>query len=149
MRPIAALGMPLVLVALGAALAADDSKDKDQILGTWQVSSMELGGNPAPEDATKEVRFEFTADKMILSGMRGPEKREYTYKLDPTTKPKAIDTSPLDGPFKGKTGPAIYELDGDTLKLCIPNKETKDRPSEFKSPKGSQLGLFVLKRVKP
>jgi uncharacterized protein (TIGR03067 family) len=144
--------MRLALVFLAPLLFAagtDDPKnDRAKIQGTWEVVEFVVNGQAIPEEQSKEMRFVFTEDKMTLMGSPGRDKREYTYTLDPAVTPRAIDTSPLDGPFKGKKGPAIYELDGDTLKLCIPNKETKDRPTEFKSPKGSTIGLFVLRRVK-
>ena len=85
---------------------------------------------------------------MQITGPGGIGDRKYSFTLDQSKMPKAINTVPLTGVFKGMVGPAIYELDIDTLKLCIPNGETKDRPTEFKSPKGSELGLFVLKRQK-
>jgi uncharacterized protein (TIGR03067 family) len=56
--------------------------------------------------------------------------------------------SALDGAFKGDKIPSIYELKGDTLKLCIPNKPGSSRPKAFDSPEKSGIGLFVLKRVK-
>jgi uncharacterized protein (TIGR03067 family) len=144
--------MRLALVFLAPMLfaaGADDPKDdRAKIQGTWEVVEFVVNGQSIPEEQSKEIRFVFTEDKMALMGSPGRDKREYTYTLDPAATPRAIDTSPLDGTFKGKKGPAIYELDGDSLKLCIPNKETKDRPTEFKSPKDSNLGLFVLRRVK-
>ena len=39
-------------------------------------------------------------------------------KFDPTATPKSIDYWHLNGPDKGKTGLGIYELQGDTLRVC-------------------------------
>ena len=147
MRLAAALLGPILLLALGADDPKKD-KDADKIQGTWEAVEMTIDGRPIPAEEVKEIQIVFTPDKMQLVGKAGIGKREYTYKIDPDTKPKSLDTTPLDGPFKGKTGPAIYELDGDNLKLCIPNKETKDRPADFKAEQGSNLGLFILKRAK-
>jgi hypothetical protein len=49
---------------------------------------------------------------------------------------------------KGKTIQltGIYLLEGDTLKICA-SEAGQARPTEFTSPKGSRLTLFVLKRV--
>jgi uncharacterized protein (TIGR03067 family) len=69
-------------------------------------------------------------------------------KLDPTLKPRAIDLTPLDGPFKGKTTPGPYELSGDTFRLCMANHDIKARPKELKPPKEGQVFVFVLKRAK-
>jgi uncharacterized protein (TIGR03067 family) len=144
--------MQLALVFLAPILfaaGADDPKDdRAKIQGTWKVVEVVFKGQTIPEEQSKEMRFVFTEDKMTIMGFPGRDKREYTYSLDPAATPRAIDPLALDGPFKDKKRPAIYELDGDSLKVCIPSKETKDRPTEFKSPRDSNLGLFVLRRVK-
>ena len=41
----------------------------------------------------------------------------------------------------------IYEFAGDTLKACF-DPQGKKRPTEFKSPAGSEIFLNVHKRVK-
>jgi hypothetical protein len=53
-----------------------------------------------------------------------------------------------EGPNKGKTIPAIYERDGDTLRVCY-NLSGKNRPTEFKTKAGAQLFLVTCKREKP
>src|SRR5207247_10509674 len=48
-----------------------------------------------------------------------------------------------------KTNPAIYELDGDELKLCMSNEPgTNKRPAELASKEGSKLLLMTFKRAK-
>jgi uncharacterized protein (TIGR03067 family) len=123
-------------------------QDQDKLQGTWEATEVVINGMPVPAGERKGITFVFSGDKMTLAGPGGIGKREFKFKLDPTKKPRAIDTVPQDGPFKGKSGPAIYELKGDTLKLCIPNQATNERPKEFESTKGANLGLFVLKRAK-
>jgi uncharacterized protein (TIGR03067 family) len=70
-----------------------------------------------------------------------------TLKLDATKNPKTIDALP-DGPA-GKMGPilGIYEIDGDTLKLCFaaPGME---RPKDFTCKAGSGHTLTVWMREK-
>jgi uncharacterized protein (TIGR03067 family) len=61
--------------------------------------------------------------------------------------PKAIDVTMTEGPNKGKVMLGIYEIDGDTLKACF-DPQGKKRPTEFKSPPGSQNFVNVHKRVK-
>ena len=131
------------------AMKVDVKQDQAGLQGTWEVTEFIMNGNSVSEDDRKDLRFVFEGDVMKLTGPGGIGKREYKYQLDPLSTPKSIDTIPQDGPFQGKSGPAIYELQGDVLKLCIPNKETSVRPKEFHSPQGSNLGLFVLKRAQP
>ena len=68
-------------------------------------------------------------------------------KIDPTKSPKTIDVTMTEGPNKGAIMLGIYEIDGDTLKVCF-DAEVKKRPTEFKSPAGSETFVNVHKRVK-
>jgi hypothetical protein len=52
-----------------------------------------------------------------------------------------------EGPNKGTVILGIYEISGDTLKVCF-DPEGKKRPTEFKTAAGSQTTLAVYKRVK-
>jgi uncharacterized protein (TIGR03067 family) len=137
-----ALGL---IVVCGRAAPTD--KPKDNLEGTWEVLEFVMNGDEMPEKERKAMRFVVKGDKLSLSGLG--DKREFTVKLDPTKKPKAIDFVSIGGPYDGQTGPGIYDLDGDALKLCVPNAPTKDRPTEFKSEKGAVLAYMVLKRMKP
>jgi uncharacterized protein (TIGR03067 family) len=86
---------------------------------------------------------------MILVAQPGAKKfREFTIKLDSAKKPKSIDLTLTQGVGKGKVGLGIYELDGDTLKLCFPQDENAARPTEFKSTDGSRHGLLTMRRQK-
>ena len=138
----------LLSMASPSRWGEDAKKGSEGLHGTWEVVEFTADGKPAPEEFRKEIKITFNGEKMLISGPGGIGKREYSFKLDHSKKPKAIDVTPLDGPFKDKTVPAIYELKGDELKFCMPNEETKDRPTEFKAAEGSKLGLFVSKRSK-
>ena len=69
-------------------------------------------------------------------------------KLDPAATPKAMDITGTDGPNKGKTLLAIYELDGDRLKICY-DLSGKNRPTAFQTTNGSLLFLVTYQRQKP
>ncbi len=136
---------------------ADDKSndDKDALQGTWQVTGVEEGGKEKSDaEGAKEMKsatWIITADKITVS-IPKQGKRDVTYKLDPTKKPKQIDFTPLDGPpnEKGKTGHGIYSLDGDVLKLCMPEApDTDERPMELATKEGGKAILFTLKREKP
>jgi uncharacterized protein (TIGR03067 family) len=69
-----------------------------------------------------------------------------TYKADPTDYPKTIDLTPDRGPAKGKVLKGIYELDGNTLKVCYVSPATEapekaERPKEIGA-KGAVTVLF-------
>jgi hypothetical protein len=52
-----------------------------------------------------------------------------------------------EGANQGKTYPAIYELKGDTLRICDDLSGAK-RPSEFKTVEGTRLYLVTYDRKK-
>jgi RNA polymerase sigma factor (sigma-70 family) len=158
LKIVAAVILSVTVIAGGLAYqgravpspARDETKadkprdDRQAIQGTWQVVSMEMNGKKDPEgaefDMIRQLKMTFTREKQVIQ-LAGREK-DYAYKLDPTQKPKALD---LEGDV---SVPAVYTLDGDTLKICLPNagKGGGDRPSEVATSEGDGRLLVVLKR---
>jgi uncharacterized protein (TIGR03067 family) len=77
----------------------------------------------------------------------GKKKEKIPYKLDPSKKPKAIDLANT-GIESKETTLAIYELDGDTLKICWSEKDPEHRATKFASDEDSGQTMIVLKRAK-
>jgi uncharacterized protein (TIGR03067 family) len=67
--------------------------------------------------------------------------------LDPSKKPRWLTMRYTGGANKGKTYLGIYDLSGDTLRLCIIS-DGKTRPKEFSAAAGTKSTLAVFKRVK-
>ena len=82
-----------------------------------------------------------------MRGLRVPFVSDFTFKLDPAKSPAQIDLVSLFERDKGKTFQGIYELNGDTLKLCLSRKEG-DRPRSFTPRRDDAVVLFELRRVK-
>jgi len=118
--------------------------DQELIQGTWKVvSAQESGKSPTIPD---DLRFLITADTlMIKPGKDDPIGMKY--KLDPSKKPKAMDTTHEIDPGKPTSQLAIYALDGDELKLCL-DAAGKPRPTKFESKADTQDVLAVFKRDK-
>jgi len=138
--------MLLLVPAVALLVAADDQADKDKkaLQGTWQVTSFEKDGQAVPEEKVKDMKVVIKDDMFSLSD--GKKTETVAFKLDPTKKPKEMDGTPDNQ--KDKTALFIYEIDGDTLKLCW-NKAgggANPRPKEFTG-KGTS-GYMVLKREK-
>lgn len=132
-----ALSMP------GLALA-EKGKSMD---GTWLPTDAELAGEKFPEEIRKTLKLVIKDNNYTVSVDEKLDKG--TVKLNPSTKPKEMDIIGVEGPNKGKTFLAIYEIDGDTLKVCYDLGGTK-RPVEFKTSKESPtLFLVTYKRQKP
>ena len=134
----------VAVLACGVVLAAPipkkdekPKKDTEAIQGTWQLEKFE--GEDKPPVELSAIKLVFKEGKMSVS-VAGRENQKGAYKLDETAKPKAIDlTKP--GENRG-----MYELDGDTLKICMVDDEKAARPTEFTAT-GKRIMLFVLKRV--
>ena len=138
-----------VLVA-GLFLAADDEavkKEYKNFTGTWKFVSLEVDGVNVGIEAVKEARLIIKGNEFSMKSPEGTHKG--TYKVDLSKKPKQIDIVFTEGPEKDKTLLGIYELDGDTYKVCIAMENNKNRPMEFASKPGSGNVLEVLKREKP
>lgn len=141
----------LLAVIFGSAdpVRGEDAKgDQEKIQGTWQATEGTSDGKPIPKEQLERLKMVFSREKMSLFPPDGKNTVESTFALDSGKKPKAIDTTRQEGASKGKTAKGIYELDGDTLKLCLPARLEKDRPTEFAAPEKSGLVLLTLKRVK-
>ena len=145
MRLISLFALALVLAA-GQTARCDDPKDVAALEGTWLPSAAELGGKPLPEAVRKSIKLTIKGGKYAVTVGKNPDCG--TVKIDAAAKPKAIDVTGTEGPNKGKTIPAIYELDGDTLKICY-DLSGKSRPTEFESTEGNQLFLVTYRREKP
>jgi uncharacterized protein (TIGR03067 family) len=142
-----ALGL---VVSGGTGTRADDKADAEKELkkfhGVWTFESVEAGGQKAPADGLKGLTVTFAGDKYTVK--KGDEVIQVgTQKLDPSKSPKAIDVTVTEGLKKGAVMLGIYEIDGDTLKVCF-DEEGKKRPTEFKSPAGSETFVNVHKRAK-
>src|SRR5262245_45313002 len=146
----------MLLFAIAGLLVAADTKDdaKDdpkRIQGTWSLVAMETNGEKAPEERIKKEasKLVISADKItVRRADRADKPLEFAYKIDPTKKPKTMDVIFGDGPRKGETQHGIYELDGDTLKVCGSDRKD-DRPAEFVTKPDSGHMLMILKRDKP
>jgi uncharacterized protein (TIGR03067 family) len=111
--------------------------------GTWSLVSAEMAGQKMPDEFLKSIKLVIKGDTYTVTAGEGVDKG--TIKADASVKPKTLDITSTEGPNKGKTILAIYELDGDNMRVCY-DISGKARPTEFKSPAGSQNFLVTYKR---
>jgi uncharacterized protein (TIGR03067 family) len=138
----------LVFVA-PLAVHDDAAKEQEKLAGVWQVEMYEYEGRQAAPAVVQEMKLTFTNDRLTLTKPRSGPDRVFTFKLDPTKTPKAIDTTAQDGPYKGEVARGIYDLDGDRLRICLPDDPViRERPTTFETKAGSRLVLLVMKRTK-
>jgi uncharacterized protein (TIGR03067 family) len=130
----------LLVAAAVTTFAADKPTDAKDIQGTWVPEKAELGGKPLPTNFTLKLeadKYEVAAENLDKG----------TYKLDPAAKPRTFDITGVEGPNAGRKIPAIYELEGDTLRVCY-GLGGSARPAEFKSPSGTKVFLVTYRRKK-
>lgn len=125
---------------------ADMEKELKKFQGVWTVDSLESGGKKIPAETMKDMTLSCEGDKYTVKN--GKDVIQVgIQKLDPSKSPKTLDATVIEGYGKGEVKPGIYEIDGDTLKVCF-DEAGKKRPTEFKTADGSQTTLVVYKRVK-
>jgi uncharacterized protein (TIGR03067 family) len=137
------------------------------VIGLLSLCSFAYGGGDTNKDDLKQLQGKWEFVERIIDGKKGDLKGTWTitgneisyapnstvkavFKLNATTKPKSLEyddvsKDPKVVTPKGLQG--IYEIDGDTLRICVA-KQGKERPKTFESKEGSGHVLTVLKRVK-
>ena len=125
------------------AMTNEGKKEIAALAGVWDFSAIVLDG--------KKIEFKafwFFKDATVGEYIdRNTQRRVGTFVPDPTKTPKMIDVNFVRG-SGAATGlfQGIYELDGDTLKICFGTE--KGRPTDMTSTEGSKNLLMVFKRRK-
>lgn len=144
MKPIAGLFALLVAVATCPTARGDAAADDwKKLIGTWKVDAATLNGDDA-KAALKDAVLTIEEGKYKL---RLGNTDAGTLAIEPGKTPKQMTITGTDGPNKGKTFPAIYEIDGDTLKICYA-LQAKESPKEFRSTAENKTLLVTYKRDK-
>src|SRR5262249_34011226 len=150
----------LLIVAAGLLVAADAPKEKEKdkeeavkkelkkLDGTWKVTGGKENGKALQEDFVKALEL-IIKDGTYSFRANDVELEQGKLKPDLSKKPKQLDIEITAGNDKDKTQVGIYELDGDTFKLCVARPGEKERPKEFDAKEDSNHTLFELKREKP
>jgi uncharacterized protein (TIGR03067 family) len=115
--------------------------DLDKLQGTWNIDSLEMDGQsmPVPGGACivlKGDRFESLGMGAVYTG---------SVELDSSASPKQFDLIFESGPEAGNRSLGIYELDGDSWKICL-TFTSNTRPTKFAAAPGSGHALEVLSR---
>jgi uncharacterized protein (TIGR03067 family) len=126
--------------------------ERDSIQGNWVVDALDS------ESATLKIsyplhrwRWTIKADEVVWG--RTNQQWKLAAKLDPSTTPKQIDLTFLDGPHSGETCLGIYERSGDegrNLRIRMQDPGAKiGRPTSFEMKRGSQTSLIALRSIPP
>jgi len=131
--------------------AIDQLQELDKLQGRWLVVGAEEEGQKIHEVDLKEAKETFVIKGGTMTYCRdGQVQVTMKISLEPRETPKAIDLKFADGKEKGYKNHAIYQLDGDMLKLRMNDKfggnSVDERPTDFSTAKGKEAVLFILKR---
>lgn len=146
-RPNPAIPALVFLVVVAqAAFAGTDDADRRALVGSWKAVSLQKNGEDISLEAAEDTRLVFKADGYAIR--KGNESLEDgTYRLGGQGDERELDTMPTNGPDRGKTIRGIYQLEGDTLRMCLAPPGAP-RPATLASKGGSNHLLFVYKRVR-
>jgi uncharacterized protein (TIGR03067 family) len=113
--------------------------------GEWELTSSQSGGvQMSPPNGSTVLRVKGNA--LILTHRRqNGENTESTgwFAIDSTKNPKTMDLS-LDG--SPDVTYCIYEIQGDTLRICSVVGDRSKRPETFESPADSRIVLAEYRR---
>jgi uncharacterized protein (TIGR03067 family) len=121
--------MNLALIAFLFFVADEPKTDLDRLQGTWVMASLEVDGKLVPEEKIKGTTLTIKGDKYIVKVK--DKTHEVSFKLDAKQNPRHMDMYFPDGKDAPKLAKGIYELKGDTLRICRAQPTGEDRPRDF------------------
>jgi uncharacterized protein (TIGR03067 family) len=147
--------MTMVLALVAPFLAEADDKaisaERKAMIGTWVAVGGEAKGKKLTKDELP-LQWTFRAGgKAVFANRTTGTESPFTYTIDPSKKPKAIDIT-YEGPIaalKNTKQFGIYKIEKDklTISLTSPGATEKDRPKEFTTKTGGVL-LMTFERAK-
>src|ERR1035438_34353 len=94
--------------------------DLKKLQGTWFIVTLEMEGQKYPTGGSK---IAIQGDRFVSVNMGAEYEGSVT--VDETQTPKTFDLLFEQGPEKGNQSLGIYELDGDSWKICLDRKSTR------------------------
>jgi uncharacterized protein (TIGR03067 family) len=137
----------LCLPGIAAAQTAAErlKREEEKLAGSWRVTAVHVNGMILPAKQVPDLQLTFKNGQ--FTARLGKDKpQEGTYKLDPSKNPRTIDLDRTSGPDQGKKQVSIYELTGNTLRICA-CEAGSDRPTDFDTNDKPGYTVLILKRV--
>lgn len=158
-------GLLMAVGVLGASVPSKPqgaNKAKSELQGIWVAESVTVNGQ---QQKGLGGKIAFVGDQYLDAGRIFPDsgtfvlgKEPMALNLTPTQPPpgesrksrrKASDRPPAGTPDQYGTLRCIYELKGDTLRICSAQTSADVRPTDFTVGPGSNRVYVVYRRLRP
>lgn len=129
------------------SLRGTESHEDDlaKFQGMWVAVAFEKEGVTTPDEHLGAVSLVIEGDRYrYIEPGGGFEGR---FRLDPTKQPREIDSIPTTGEHRGMVAPGIYEIDGETHRVCFALPGSENRPTALVDRPGEGYRLYVMKKV--
>jgi len=138
----------LVLSISTSALIAEEAT-KFQFDGTWKPKGAMLRGEILPPPVLESITLIVEKNRYDVTVEGEDHSDSGTIELDVSTTPMRMTIKSEEGPNKGKTILAIYEIkNANAMRVCY-DLSGEAFPKEFKAPKGTQHFLVGYRRQMP
>src|SRR5437867_4915836 len=134
----------------GSITQAAAERDYERLSGTWQLTRAVVNGRPVPASVLRRTilitdrnTFRFPKASGVGTHLAG------TFTVNPSTRPKQVDSIAVGGPHAGQLTRGIYEILGANHKRACWGRLGGPRLTEFKSPPGSGRILQYWKKIGP
>ena len=114
------------------------NSDQQQILGGWKLIELVKNGRADETDGKVEWIFAGKQLSIVTKGSLFKAKVGATYQLAPSTTTKTIAIN-----RNGESKTSIYELRGDTLRICFNDNDNGKSPTAFESIPDSDNNLLM------
>jgi RNA polymerase sigma factor (sigma-70 family) len=127
-----------------------EATDEDLIQGAWEILELRY----LQDQKTMRVaypnnfRIHFQEGRVFIDG--GTLVAKGIYNMNPGNNPKQIDLRATDANHIFGNGLGIYKLDGDSLTICLGQRDKEDyRPAQFELQQPGDQMVLVLQRSQP
>jgi uncharacterized protein (TIGR03067 family) len=127
--------------------AASDRDDRHRLQGTWEGIRVERDGKPVYQGAAAgQAKVRFVGDAVTFEDQGA--RLGGTFVVDQHRTPKTFDLTVIEAGLSVTYPAGIYQLSGDTFRLCVAFPSAT-RPTSFETSPGSGRTLFIYRRTRP
>jgi len=130
-------------IKTGSAAKESTADPLGPLQGTWEIVSFEKDGTAAPQDDIAGLTVIITGSSYKLINKDNVSKG--TFSVDASKEPKQMDVQHQTESGDSQSLPSIYEVSGDTLRVCY-NPEGGARPTSFSTKPDTAFISVVYKR---